>query len=203
MNLESRNLMALQVAIWETESTQEMFDFENNKNVKVRDYRIEGANDIYLMQPENKHARCMIVKSGVYNDNLYCGKMNNCRDVWNFTPGAQIDAYKVLSGEGSPLTSGGTIRIGRMHYFVKEVFDGFSSKYSEYTGSNKSSNKILKNNLKAIKEGTCKFCLCDENDNPDLLISPCSCKGSCAQVHVQCLKQWLVNKVSRKSTSNI
>ena len=40
MEAREKTSMALQVAIWETESTQEMFDFEANKNVKIRDYRI-------------------------------------------------------------------------------------------------------------------------------------------------------------------
>lgn len=119
MEAKERTMLALQVAIWETESTQEMFDFQNSKNVKIRDYRIEGSNDVYLMQHQSKHARCVIVKSGVYNDNLYCGKVDSIRGLWSFTPGGQIDAYKVVEPEGTALIAGGTVRIGRMHYFVK------------------------------------------------------------------------------------
>lgn len=110
----------MQVAIWETESTQEMFDFENNKHVKVKEYRVEGANDIYMMHAETRNPRCIIVKSGVYNDNLYCGKVENLKGGWIFIPGGQIDAYRVIGHEeGGYLEAGGMLRIGRMHYFIK------------------------------------------------------------------------------------
>ena len=129
MDPRERTHMALQAAVWETESTQEMFDFENNKNVKFRDFRIDNSNDVYMANADSKTTKCIVVKSGVYNENLYCGRLENHRGIWNYTPGGLIDSYKVAGFEdGTALQAGGLIRIGRMQYFIRETFDGFSSK---------------------------------------------------------------------------
>ena len=45
--------------------------------------------------------------------------------------------------------------------------------------------------------GNCKFCLCDDSDAENFMISPCKCKGSCEGVHVQCLKMWIDSKVKK------
>jgi E3 ubiquitin-protein ligase DOA10 len=47
--------------------------------------------------------------------------------------------------------------------------------------------------------GACKFCLCEENEETNPLINPCLCKGSCELVHVECLKQWIGNKVKKET----
>ena len=63
-----------------------MFDYENNRHVKVKDYRIQGDHDIYLSGLEKGNSekrdsiakpkfRCTIVKAGVFNENSYCGRI--------------------------------------------------------------------------------------------------------------------------------
>jgi hypothetical protein len=42
---------------------------------------------------------------------------------------------------------------------------------------------------------TCRICLMEDQEG---LISPCKCKGSCEFVHLDCLKTWLKNKISRQ-----
>lgn len=94
--------------------------------------RIDGINDIYMMRPENRHARCVVVKSGVFNDNLYCGKIDNSKGTCSMVPGGQIEAYRVVDNfTGVALKVGGMVKIGRMHYYVKEIFNGISTKIQE------------------------------------------------------------------------
>jgi hypothetical protein len=133
------------------------------------------------------------------NDNVFCGSVGRDKGHLYYQSGTEMESYRVIGMSGNShhkLIAGDLIRIGRMRYFVKEVFNGLDVKIKEFNR-----DEVKKEmNLKSLKSGVCKFCLCDERDNSDLLISPCSCKGSCAQVHINCLKQWLANKVSRKST---
>jgi hypothetical protein len=49
-----------------------------------------------------------------------------------------------------------------------------------------------------VVKGTCKICLCEENSPKDPLITPCNCKGSCAVVHVECLRSWTNSKIKKE-----
>lgn len=40
-------------------------------------------------------------------------------------------------------------------------------------------------------KGSCKICLIEEDDEENFFVSPCSCKGSCLIVHINCLKKWI------------
>jgi hypothetical protein len=93
--------------------------------------------------------------------------------------------------------------LGRVEYRVVEI-GGIPKKNSdkkkdfflgEFNGVFEANNDIA--------EGTCKFCLCDDNTPDNFLISPCKCKGSCEGVHVQCLKMWIDSKVKKEVTGMV
>jgi E3 ubiquitin-protein ligase DOA10 len=44
-------------------------------------------------------------------------------------------------------------------------------------------------------EGQCKICLAEEEQEDNFFVSPCSCKGSCSIVHINCLKRWIESKM--------
>jgi E3 ubiquitin-protein ligase DOA10 len=44
-------------------------------------------------------------------------------------------------------------------------------------------------------KGLCKICLVEEDDPDNFFVSPCSCKGSCSIVHLNCLKKWIESKM--------
>ena len=52
--------------------------------------------------------------------------------------------------------------------------------------------------LKEELEGSCKICLTDEATESDPLVNPCNCTGSCAVIHLNCLKNWINNKVKKE-----
>ena len=46
-----------------------------------------------------------------------------------------------------------------------------------------------------MAKGTCKICLTRESEKKkDWMVSPCLCSGSCASVHLSCLKRWVQYK---------
>jgi len=44
----------------------------------------------------------------------------------------------------------------------------------------------------------CRICLGEENEEIDPLISPCKCAGTMSHIHLECLREWLNSKRSRK-----
>ena len=44
----------------------------------------------------------------------------------------------------------------------------------------------------------CRICLMDEEEVDELLVNPCSCKGTSEHVHIKCLQDWISSKVKRK-----
>jgi hypothetical protein len=44
----------------------------------------------------------------------------------------------------------------------------------------------------------CRICLGEENEPKDPLISPCKCAGTMSHIHLECLREWLNSKRSRK-----
>ena len=50
---------------------------------------------------------------------------------------------------------------------------------------------MLKSPKTTNETNVCRFCL--ETDSTTNMITPCDCRGSCAFVHRDCLRQWLDN----------
>jgi hypothetical protein len=49
--------------------------------------------------------------------------------------------------------------------------------------------------------GMCRVCLSDDQEGDNLIICPCNCTGSCAFVHVYCLRQWLSLRLKKDGNS--
>ena len=49
----------------------------------------------------------------------------------------------------------------------------------------------------------CRICLGEENEGIDPLISPCKCKGTMSHIHLECLREWLNSKMSKKEGDNV
>lgn len=41
-----------------------------------------------------------------------------------------------------------------------------------------------------LEERQCRYCLADDDDNDNRLVSPCECKGGQKWVHLECLRRW-------------
>jgi hypothetical protein len=100
------------------------------------------------------------------------------------------------------LEVGNFVRLGKVEFQVIEVNDAEGNK------SMKETSHLEKNQGVHIVEsdhppkGSCKICLCEESSPKNPLIAPCSCKGSCAFVHVECLRSWTNSKI-KKEVANL
>lgn len=50
----------------------------------------------------------------------------------------------------------------------------------------------------AAEHKVCRICLGEENERDDPLISPCKCAGTMSHIHLECLREWLNSKRSKK-----
>jgi translation elongation factor P/translation initiation factor 5A len=109
--------------------------------------------------------------------------------------------------KGYGLELGDIIRLGRIEYRVIE-FQTHDSKISSLLSSS-SEKKSLPFTL-AVKDCNsvsntkkqCRICLMDETDSDDILVSPCSCKGTSEYVHIKCLQDWISSKGKKKVNPN-
>ena len=56
--------------------------------------------------------------------------------------------------------------------------------------------EVFPNKTGAKRE--CRICFMDENDSEELLINPCSCKGTSEYVHIKCIQDWINSKMKKK-----
>jgi E3 ubiquitin-protein ligase DOA10 len=45
---------------------------------------------------------------------------------------------------------------------------------------------------------SCRICLGEENTPQNSLISPCKCAGTMSSIHLECLREWLNSKRTKK-----
>ena len=54
-----------------------------------------------------------------------------------------------------------------------------------------------------VEGKVCRICLGEENEKNDPLISPCKCAGTMSHIHLECLREWLNSKRSRKESAYV
>lgn len=74
--------------------------------------------------------------------------------------------------------------------------------------SKKNAKRMLKLRLaeqaKLAMEGkVCRICLGEENEGTDPLISPCKCAGTMSHIHLECLREWLNSKRTKKEGDKV
>jgi hypothetical protein len=105
--------------------------------------------------------------------------------------------------KGYKLDLGDVIRLGRIEYRVIEYNDHnlqIHSLFNESVIKEPSPYPLYVKDCDVhsqIKK-QCRICLMDEQDVPEPLINPCSCKGTSEYVHIQCLQDWIASKLKTK-----
>lgn len=97
--------------------------------------------------------------------------------------------------KGHRLTEGDMIKLGRVALKVKHIcFSG------EVASMRIDAGKALVVSAQEVE--ACRICLSDDHTESNPLISPCSCSGTMKHVHIECLQEWLKNKVKTRSSDN-
>lgn len=101
------------------------------------------------------------------------------------------------------LSNGDIIKIGKLFFSIIEVHienpekirDSDLSKEKPKKKSKKLAKKEANTNAGPIIKNICKYCLEEEDDPSNPLISPCKCKGTMGFVHAKCMFKWILEKV--------
>lgn len=102
--------------------------------------------------------------------------------------------------QGYCLAPGDIIRLGRLSFLVTECRN--NEKTSTFKNPKAKDLARKRDNVLTVEatvSGSCRICLGDEASDDNLLVSACKCSGSCALVHVDCLKIWIDSKVKKES----
>lgn len=111
-----------------------MFDYENS-GIKPKEFKLESDHDIYISDIDKRHSKCIVTKGSAPNDNTYCGSIDRSKGCYYFIPGSTVETYKVIGSEDKNihvLDVGNLMRVGRMRYFIKEIYDGFETKSKDF-----------------------------------------------------------------------
>eukprot|EP00826_Nyctotherus_ovalis_P017066 TRINITY_DN1498_c0_g1_i3.p1 TRINITY_DN1498_c0_g1~~TRINITY_DN1498_c0_g1_i3.p1 ORF type:complete len:208 (-),score=28.64 TRINITY_DN1498_c0_g1_i3:261-884(-) len=90
---------------------------------------------------------------------------------------------------GYKLEPGVSVRLGRAHFTVKEVFHSPSPKQQMIEEISK-------------EQGECRICAGSESTSDNPLISPCKCTGTIKLVHIKCMQAWHQSKTLCEHTAS-
>lgn len=76
---------------------------------------------------------------------------------------------------------------------------GFENNLNSTIEDQKLTSQMLELKNKQMEQPVCRICLSEEEpSNP--LITPCKCTGSLANIHLECIREWLEGKKHQKET---
>ncbi len=217
-------LVKLSGYYWDKESTN-LFDYDAD-NLFVREFNILSNTIIIKKERElldisekfeflfTEKNFCEILHFLVNKDNASVTPIHNVTDKSFLTVKHTFQGDNVFT-DGYKLKVGDILKLGKMNAVVKELNiitnDQINqSKAKEKTvcenledhlySQEENLNLILRQNLsKKKKNHICRFCLCEDNENSNPLITPCKCSGTMKYIHIDCLKNWLKSKITIKN----
>lgn len=124
---------------------------------------------------------------------------------------------------GYPLKPGEVIKLGRVEFRVREIkvpCQKVEGEFQVLTAEEEEEKDFMSglpndevfDATEQVRETVknpnlvCRYCFeknIGDNEMDNLLINPCSCKGSSGMVHLICLMNWIQYKIISKTTSNI
>ena len=204
-------------------------DYEvQNIKIRESGAILRNNNEIFFMANKDSKVILSKFWSHIWNVNFYkdevnlslidIGSSNSPSDKTFVTLKHTFNSSKLHHSNSNSykLKQNDVIKLGKMTFLIKEVKvvkEDFinCSKAKEKTFADNipdedNKEEVLDNSFagevtrrKQKKSGPCRICLSDdvEIDNP--LISPCKCCGSMKYIHLNCLRNWLLNKVQNKN----
>ncbi|CAG9311735.1 unnamed protein product [Blepharisma stoltei] len=221
--MKSTNFLDVHAITWSRE-THGLFDYES-RTVHKSDFKIKksvvinrNGHNCFLCdhQPKETNYDSSVPLLGVKVHNqefiAYQASENSSEKMW-----LVVKYMKMNGSKGITLHEGDWLKLGRVRLRVKKIFiyNSASGENNEIQGIPKyleglntecrSVDDGAEENKENTEKAACRICLFDTSTKEDPLISPCKCSGTMKSVHVNCLKEWLKNKVetrlSEKATS--
>lgn len=166
---------------------------------EVREEETPEQEDSYLFSVQNSDDAAYLsntVKSKFEvteeNINLLMNKM------WYIIP-SQIEStnkhmQKTRRNKEYQIRPYDVIKLGRVKYSVNEI--KFISGVVEPT--QEPVFDLIYKSFTPESNYECRYCLMNQNDDKNPLVSLCRCKGGATFIHYKCVKQWMSMKLSEK-----
>ncbi|CAG9328886.1 unnamed protein product [Blepharisma stoltei] len=103
--------------------------------------------------------------------------------------------------KGHPLKKGDWIKLGRIRLHIKQIqlANSEEAKLSLIPNSEDPETNEMQEE-KNEESMPCRICLSEITSPLDPLIAPCKCAGTMKYVHINCLKEWLKNRITARET---
>lgn len=123
----------------------------------------------------------------VKSENLQSSCNNSNNRIFNYSPKLQVNDI---------------IKLGRVKYVVTEL--ALSREENDMDMDPIEVKKeviqlIPKIQARENQKNDCKICLSNVEDEDNMMINLCKCTGSIANVHINCVKQWMATKLTNKT----
>lgn len=110
-------------------------------------------------------------------------------------------SVRFLGDTGLELSQGQVLRLGRVKYQVKSLYNGLEKPMDSSEGDVDTSDEdCVEESEKVDKsQAVCRVCWERETESNPLL-SQCRCSGSIQFIHLDCLRHWLAGKVTTRES---
>lgn len=96
--------------------------------------------------------------------------------------------------KGCKLSEGDVFKIGRLIYIVKQL--SLDGKTPLTLPNATAATEVEVYQPDGIQSLACRICLGDTQTPSNPLISPCKCAGTMKYIHIECLQEWLKNRLN-------
>ncbi|CAG9318861.1 unnamed protein product [Blepharisma stoltei] len=113
-----------------------------------------------------------------------------------------VKYMKSNGSKGHIMHEGDWLKLGRVRFRVKKISinKGSNVDIPGFLGAIPSDMENIEQEDSNQGNNQCRICLYDNSTKADPLISPCKCSGTMKYVHINCLKEWLKNKVATRQS---
>ncbi|OMJ93030.1 hypothetical protein SteCoe_4112 [Stentor coeruleus] len=208
--MQQSSFIIVNTYTWDREN-HGLFDYKN-RDIQKRSFKIKEPSTIYRIKDE-----CYVPGSDIIigstpliniSKNYFNFQVSLLSEDHNNKMWLVIKDAKQMFPKGYSLSEGDWIKLGRVRLRVKQIcIDptvGIQNILPELFKSpeiNESQEKSQTDDDQSNKEApTCRICLSEAQTQIDPLISPCKCSGTMKYIHLNCLKEWLRNKVVSRFT---
>jgi len=199
---ESKNVHFVKTKV---ETSSKVYKTGNDVTIKsIKESSGNNADSARLEEDYLFSVQTEVDKNGKYY--IKAGNTQHFNNNSQNTPFLIVRSLKNDEGvqKGYDLELGDVIRLGRIEYRVLEFQDHMSQVHSVFQDEIPHDPLPFKLNIKECKSKStekrqCRICLMDEHESSEILVNPCSCKGSTESVHIKCLQDWISSKTKRKT----
>lgn len=186
---------------WKHEN-QGLFDY-STKYVQKNSFKISKCSSIYLSSD-----CCYMPDPIILPFSTPLINVTPYRDTYQISLQSEdpqmrmwmVVRYTKFRSNGYKLLENDCIKLGKVKLIVRQINTQCLAQEENILKAFYDQKITEKNCDNSSEQEVCRICLSSDSSDNNPLVSPCKCSGSMSQVHIDCLKHWLKNKIFSRVT---